>query len=138
MLFRSTASAFEEERADILTSGFDDFLCKPFRDADLFALAEKHLRVRFVYREEAPPRLSPAPDPKALAALPEALRTGLAEALVRLDTVAVDQTIAAIQARDAQLAAALAAWARDFQYERILALIHGDDRPVNGEARQPS
>jgi PAS domain S-box-containing protein len=40
-----TAHAFEEERQEMLKAGCDDFIGKPFRQDDLLALLEKHLRL---------------------------------------------------------------------------------------------
>jgi len=117
-----TASSFEEQRVDILAAGCDDFLRKPFQEADLFALMEKHVGVRWVYREDlAAAHALVAVDAAALAALPAALRRTLAQALIRLDTVAVTAALADVP--DAPLAHALAMLANEFQYNRMLQLI---------------
>ncbi|KYC42308.1 hybrid sensor histidine kinase/response regulator [Scytonema hofmannii PCC 7110] len=47
-----TASAFEEERSQILTVGCDDFLRKPFQESVLFDTMARHLGVRYIYEEE--------------------------------------------------------------------------------------
>jgi signal transduction histidine kinase/CheY-like chemotaxis protein len=119
-----TASCFEEERADVLAAGCDDLLRKPFREEDLFALLEKHLRVRFIYQMEAaaPPLLSL--DANALASLPEPLRAALERATQRLDVAAVERTIDAVRACDVRIADALAMWAGEFQYDEILSALH--------------
>lgn len=49
-----TASAFHDHRDSLLASGFDDFLLKPFSDAALFALLERHLDLHFDYRDDEP------------------------------------------------------------------------------------
>ncbi|WP_177307322.1 ATP-binding response regulator [Pseudoduganella namucuonensis] len=121
-----TASSFEEERADILAAGCDDFLRKPFHESDLFALMQKHLGVRFIHQEEeggAAAAPAASPDAGALAALPAALRGALEQALVQLDTAAVTAAIAEVG--DASLAHALATLANEFQYTRILRLLQG-------------
>ncbi len=123
-----TASSFEEERADILTAGCDDLLRKPFQEADLFALMQKHLGVRFVYQDDpaaAPPSSVPV-DVAALAALPAALRSTLEQALIQLDTVTVTNAIGAVP--DVPLAHALEMMANEFQYNRMLHLIQDVDR----------
>ena len=123
-----TASSFEEERANILAAGCDDFLRKPFQEADLFALMQKHLGVHFVYQEDpatAPPSSVPV-DVAALAALPATLRNTLKQALVRLDTVAIAHALAEVP--DASLAHALEMLANEFQYNRMLHLIQDVDR----------
>jgi len=49
-----TASALEEERAVVLSAGCDDFLRKPFREADIFAIMNKHIGVRYIYEDQTP------------------------------------------------------------------------------------
>ncbi|MCT7950368.1 GAF domain-containing protein [Ancylothrix sp. C2] len=44
-----TASAFEEERTEILAAGCDDFLRKPFQQNILFSKIEELLGVRYLY-----------------------------------------------------------------------------------------
>ncbi len=47
-----TASVFEEQRAEALKIGCDDFVRKPFRENEIFEMLQKHLGVRYVYAEE--------------------------------------------------------------------------------------
>ncbi len=123
-----TASSFEEERSNILAAGCDDFLRKPFQEADLFALMQKHLGVRFVYQDDpaAVPSSSVPVDVAALAALPVTLRSTLKQALIQLDTVTVANAIGAVP--DVPLAHALEMMANEFQYNRMLHLIQDVDR----------
>lgn len=119
-----TASSFEEERADILAAGCDDFLRKPYQEADLFALLEKHLGARFTYRLEAEAEFAAeAPAAAAVAGLPRHLRQALEQSLVGLDTAAVERAIKRIRKLDPELADTLSALAQNFQYEQILSLI---------------
>ncbi len=46
-----TASVLEEERALVLDAGCDDFLRKPFKEADIFDLMHKHIGVNYVYED---------------------------------------------------------------------------------------
>jgi len=115
----------EAERRAAVAAGCAAVLRKPLRQADLFAALEKHLGVRYVYREEKLP-LPPRLDAAALASLPEAQRAVLEQALVRLDPAAVDAAIDAIRAEYAGLALALDAWARDFHYDAILLALRGE------------
>ncbi len=46
-----TASAFAEERTQIIAAGCDDFVGKPFRDTEIFEHMAKHLGVRYIYQE---------------------------------------------------------------------------------------
>ncbi|NES95709.1 MAG: PAS domain S-box protein [Desertifilum sp. SIO1I2] len=55
-----TASAFEEERCQIIAAGCDDFVYKPFQESVLFDKMAEYLGVRYIYEEEnsAPCELS--------------------------------------------------------------------------------
>lgn len=46
-----TASAFEEKRSDILAAGCDEFVRKPFKEEELFAMMARYLGVRYLYEE---------------------------------------------------------------------------------------
>lgn len=120
-----TAHALEEERQEIVAAGCDDLIGKPYREADIYDTLAKHLGVRFVYAKEngmaasiaAPPNLD------ALAALPGETILELEQAIVRLDTEAIDRVVDAIRVHESTLADALAALAKDFQYRTLLRLI---------------
>jgi two-component system sensor histidine kinase/response regulator len=44
-----TASAFEEDRAIVLSAGCDDFMRKPFREEMLWEKMAQHLGIRYLY-----------------------------------------------------------------------------------------
>ncbi|MGK7877190.1 MAG: PAS domain S-box protein [Xenococcaceae cyanobacterium] len=46
-----TASAFEEDRAVVLSAGCNDFMRKPFREEVLWEKMAQHLGVRYIYEE---------------------------------------------------------------------------------------
>jgi CheY-like chemotaxis protein/nitrogen-specific signal transduction histidine kinase len=45
-----TASVFEDATEEIMTSGFDDFMRKPFTVAELFECMARHLNIQYIYR----------------------------------------------------------------------------------------
>jgi PAS domain S-box-containing protein len=49
-----TASAFEEDRQDVLTAGCDDFVRKPFQEAQLLEVIRTHLQVDYLYADPEP------------------------------------------------------------------------------------
>lgn len=49
-----TASAFEEQRAIVLSAGCDDFVRKPFQEHIIFEKMEQYLGVEYIYEEEIP------------------------------------------------------------------------------------
>ena len=127
-----TASAFEEERAVVLSAGCDDFLRKPFREADIFAIINKHLGVRYVY-EDSPVTDSLNTEEReqdvltvsAIAALPIEWVANLKQALLNVDVDSMVALIEQIRTRDTALASALSHCIDVFEYEKILMLIQG-------------
>jgi PAS domain S-box-containing protein len=126
-----TALSGDEDRAKALAAGCDDVLYKPMRESDLVAALEKHLGVRFIYEETAA-AAAPVLDLGALARLPLAQRAALEAALLALDSEAVDQIIESIGDSDPESAAALAAQAREFQYESILSALRAASTTASG------
>ncbi|WP_437967122.1 ATP-binding protein [Sorangium sp. So ce260] len=127
-----TASAFEQNRSLAAEAGCDDFVSKPFRDADIFNLLTKHLGARFEH-EEAPAERRPAPAApavdlaRAAAGLPASLRKDLRRAATRLDAKAVQAAIDRFRPEDAELAGAVAELARGYRFDSILALSSADE-----------
>ncbi len=125
-----TAHALEEERREILAAGCDDFIRKPYTETDLLDALVRHLDVRFIYSEEPVKEAASTAevqlDEAALADLPNELLNNLEQALVRLDSDAVNRVIDEIRPRAPSVAQALFSAARDFQFGKILQLIHTD------------
>ena len=55
-----TGSAFEEDRLTALSTGFDDFVRKPFRTTVIFEKMAEHLGVRYEYADDQESRSLPA------------------------------------------------------------------------------
>jgi CheY-like chemotaxis protein len=125
-----TATAFEEDREQILLEGCDDFVRKPFRKSEIHDMLAKHLGVRFLFEEEPSKRQAPmpaepayAPCAEALAALPAGWRAELQEATTKADLALILRLIDQIHETDAALADALADLAGNYQYAAIQTLI---------------
>jgi CheY-like chemotaxis protein len=126
-----TASSLEEERAVVLSAGCDDFMRKPFREADIFEAMSKHIGVRYVYEEDSKIAESPGRGEKLefedlkseMAILPIELLASLEEATELSDMEMVNQVVAEIRSRNASLADVLARLADNFEYDKIFALL---------------
>ncbi|MDF0556096.1 ATP-binding protein [Kamptonema sp. UHCC 0994] len=125
-----TASVLEEERAVILSAGCDDFMRKPFREADIFAAIEKHIGVHFIYEEssaKSSENQSKSNSQDALnssiLALPSELLANLLEAVKFSDMMKVDSYIEEIGAHNHGLAEVLGSLAHNFEYDKIALLI---------------
>ena len=131
-----TASAFEEDRMKIIEHGGNDFVRKPFREAEIFRMLEKHLGVKFIYEDDEKNGEDGRHKPKAgqqnsiadlkseAAALAIETLARLAESTELSDAAMIDQVIEDIRIENAALADALAIWAENFAYDNILKLIH--------------
>jgi len=123
-----TASVFEEQRAEVLAGGCDDFIRKPFREYEIFDALHRHLDVRFIYET-----VTPAPNTAAsvsledlraaVETLPAAWGIDLDQAITALDADRMLALIEAIRPQAPHLAATLAHWVRDFEYEKLMTLI---------------
>ena len=123
-----TASSFEEEKADILAAGCDDFLRKPFREAELFQMMSQHIGVQFIY--ESPSDLPATSEmdektltPEMMATLPGDQLTRLAEAIELSDVVWANRIINDIRPSQPELAGRLSRLVNNFEYGAILAAI---------------
>ncbi|MCP4010482.1 MAG: response regulator, partial [Proteobacteria bacterium] len=119
-----TASAFEDERAVVLSAGCDDFVRKPFRESEIFDVIHRHIGVRYVYEDTV--EISPEADNAAtgdvltharLDALPGELLADLEKAVIRNDPNAADAVIYQIREKDEPLAGALAALVKEFRFD---------------------
>jgi PAS domain S-box-containing protein len=124
-----SASSFEEELSVAVSKGCDDFLRKPFREEEIFALLAQHLGVRFVYAEAEPSIAEQAAvtasDDLAAAIkhLPAEMWEQLAQAAEQIDFTRMLQIIDHLRADYPFVARHLEQLARSFEYERILSLI---------------
>jgi PAS domain S-box-containing protein len=121
-----TASAFEQDRQDILAQGCDDFLRKPFRAEEVFDVLAQHLGVRFVY-EDLAPETPTATQPgqvvqPSLAAIPGEWLTELNRAASRLDSDIVLDLVEQIRDRDQLLADYLIHLVNSYRFDTILEM----------------
>jgi PAS domain S-box-containing protein len=122
-----TASAMDENRQELMEIGADDFIGKPFREAELFQKIHAHTGVEYVYADEPVDAAGGSEDaaeltPESLSAWPPELIDPLREAVITAD---LDQLLARIQeaeARDPRVAAGLRRLAEGFQYQKLLDL----------------
>jgi len=137
-----TASVFEEERIKILEEGCDDFIRKPFREADIFDILTKHLGIRFVYEEikahsqtlDVGKEFEGQKLKVALQTLPPELLAKLEDAVIRIDMETIDRVIDQIRAHNAAVSDVLAILAGDFEYDKISALIQ-DTKDDHNESK---
>jgi CheY-like chemotaxis protein len=120
-----TASAMDENRQALMSIGADDFIGKPFREADLFQKILTHVGVAYEYADDS---VATAPEeelvltPESLAGCSPELVDSLREAVVTADLDLLLARIQEVEACDSQVARGLRRLAEGFQYQTLLDL----------------
>jgi CheY-like chemotaxis protein len=123
-----TASAFEENRKEVLAAGGDDFLGKPFREQDLFEKIGRLTGAEFDYEEEParprnPSKHHPLAAEEAIAAIPPEIRKRLTQAAVRADFDAMLEAIAEMAGQFPEAAQDFRRRVEGFEYQSLLELL---------------
>jgi PAS domain S-box-containing protein len=128
-----TATAFDEDREQILLDGCDDFVRKPFRKYEIFDILVKHLGVQFIYQEEPDQKIGvedirvvmPFPESRVVEALPSDWIEELRQATARADLYRILELIEQIREQSPDLADMLVNLAERYEYQKILDLTEG-------------
>lgn len=118
-----TASAFRENRDDILAAGCDEMVAKPLDEQQIFETMARLLGVAFDYERAATEGARTAAATTALPALPPELAAALRAAAESLDIEACRALIERIEAIDADAANNLHALVNDFRFEELIRLL---------------
>ena len=121
-----TASAFEEQREEILASGCDDLVRKPFREHEIFAAMAQLLDVEYVYEQvgEEPAQVQEIElTTEMLAELPPELRQALDATTLALNREATLEVVERIEELAPDTAAGLRALVQDLKMGRIRELL---------------
>jgi PAS domain S-box-containing protein len=116
-----TDSAFQEQRAEMLAAGMDDFVRKPYRANEIYDCLMKHLGVQYLYEGAAAQEAEAAElTPAALAKLPQDLRMELQAALESLESERIAAALQKVAAHDDALQKTLVRLIENFDYPAIL------------------
>jgi signal transduction histidine kinase/CheY-like chemotaxis protein len=128
-----TASVMAEERAMILSSGFDDFAEKPFLESEIFDKIAQFVEVKYIYQEKmaltAELSTSQLLTQLNLALMPETWLAALAEASARLDPQAIAQLLEQIPGEQIALKQALQATVNNFDFDILETLARQIGKP---------
>lgn len=124
-----TASAFDDQRREMLAIGFNDFVRKPFRSSEILGKLTEHLGVQYLYQPAVEKEIQPfSPDSAvissraALEILPSTWLEQLFQAAAMGSDLRVLQLIAEIPSEHVALARALTSMVDNFQFEQIMKL----------------
>jgi CheY-like chemotaxis protein/anti-sigma regulatory factor (Ser/Thr protein kinase) len=125
-----TASAFEENRRDVLEAGSDDFLGKPFREEELFEMISEHTGAIFCYEEDVGGTKAaggteshPLTREEVEHALPADLRSRLRAAAVQADFDEMLAVLGEAGPDAANVAAELRSRVERFDYQSLLSVL---------------
>jgi signal transduction histidine kinase/CheY-like chemotaxis protein len=126
-----TASAFSEQRHEILAAGCDDVVVKPFREQEIFEVMGRSLDIEYIYepeREAAPSRKGETDLTSAmLADLPADLLQELREATLALNRETALEVIARIADHAPEVATGLKELVDNYQMSELHDLLEDVD-----------
>ena len=124
-----SASAFAENREQALAAGADDFLSKPFREADLLERLRVRLGVEYIFAEMPTSRTPGAMlvhnNGFTLAQLPSALRDELHTAAIHADYDRLMALADQLAGLDAESARVLRQTVERFDYQKLIDYVQG-------------
>jgi len=124
-----TASTLDLDRQQIMETGTDGYVGKPFRENELFEAIAKVTTIEFLHEDaslpdETPPSVADTSKIAALAAkLPVELIQRLRQAITSADLDRVLELCDEIETHDGTLAAIARRMARNFEYENLQNLL---------------
>jgi CheY-like chemotaxis protein len=125
-----TASPMMERREEAMDAGANDFLSKPFREAELFVKIRGQLGVEYTYAEEALEVQAAQADTsvealtaEAVAVLPAQLLSELHAATIDADRDHLLELISVAESHDATVGRGLRLLAQKFDYRSLLTLL---------------
>ena len=124
-----TADPLEETRRAALAAGATGFIRKPFREEELCDAVMKAFDIPCDPAPDAgppAPAAAPPPEPGTPLRVPEAIRRGLREAVVRGDAEEMTRLVDALGEGDRPVAEHLRALIGDFAYETLFELTEAD------------
>jgi PAS domain S-box-containing protein len=127
-----TASAFDENRHEALDAGVDDFIAKPFHEAELLEKLRACLGLEYVYSKppvmDEPALVSDEIGRSirtALTLVPEGFSDRLREATINADYNRIIELVDEISLRDPQAGEAVRKVAERFDYDTLLGMLEG-------------
>ena len=119
-----TASAFAEQRDEMLAMGLDDFVRKPYRPIEIYDCLATHLGIEYLYDSSAGHRLPLTAE--SFVSVPEPLLAELKDALQSLHIVRIEKAVKSIAEYDQNLCRQLESFVSMFDYSTVIRAIEGN------------
>jgi len=127
-----TASAFEEDRITVLSTGATDYLRKPFRQDEFFDMIKKYLRIEYLYEEitdvtsQEKYGLSLKTLQNELMSLSEDSRASMYEAALNLDQDLILEIISGISLLSDEEINEMNGMVKKYQFDMLIELLKKD------------
>lgn len=128
-----TASAFAEERQRAIKAGANNFLCKPFEEADLFEKIGELLQLEYEFENMPDDGLGIQEaqngarlKPEMLSVLPAKLIDSLRDAVLEGDYYTILALAEQAKIHDANVAAGLTHMTQHYRFEQLIDLLSGE------------
>jgi CheY-like chemotaxis protein len=125
-----TASVFQEKQAEVMSSGCDDIVRKPFKENDIIEMLKKHLNIKFLYAaEEIPAGSANAKNadlklsPSDFDALPKEMVMKFKESVGALEMDTALTVIEEIRGHNQPLAEALQKLVGEYRFDKLQQLL---------------
>lgn len=125
-----TASAFEEQRSQVLAAGCDDFVRKPFREAVLFDKMAEYLGVEYIYGETGATEevhigevATPAELQSHLVNMPRAWRDDLLNATMAANSNQICELCEDLPLEADALREMIQQWLDEFRFDALESLL---------------
>ena len=132
-----TAHAFEEEKEVILAAGCDDFVRKPFLEAEIFEVMARHLGVKYLFEGAAKP--SKLPDGKPEKRPPVEILEEIIRVVEWGDYAGLERILAGLEGENADyggFCGRIREYSRNYDDEAILEYIRAEGRKTMDEGRR--
>jgi len=122
-----TASVFATNRAMLLSAGCDDFVTKPFQEAEIFVKMAQHLGIHYRYQDDDSPSPGQPKQPtisaEVLATLSPEHLASLQQAAKEINLEKIRLTINQIRPQNQALAHSLLELVESFRFDILQALL---------------
>lgn len=120
-----TASAFAEQRDEMLAVGLDDFVRKPYRPAEIYDCLAEQLKIEYLY--ESVPSAHRMLTAESFSSIPQEILAELRSSLESLHVDRIERAVAAVGQYDRNLQTHLEDLTAMFEYEAILTALKGNE-----------